>query len=155
VKRRETTLATPPLQDRSSTGFITGESSMGTHNPQRPPAAAFIVAAAMAAGLAAAAPVTASAASSPDPDARCRRLEARITQLQARLRLGYTARQGRLWRQQLAALEAERRAACRWRGPGHIGDGEGGARRPERILPTSTPTRDLLAGLPLGPPGID
>jgi hypothetical protein len=113
VKRPETALATPPLPGRSSTRFIIGESSMGTHNPRRPPAGAFMVAAAMAAGLAAATPITAIAASTPDPDARCRRLETRIAQLQARLRMGYTARQGRLWRQQLAALETERRAACR------------------------------------------
>jgi hypothetical protein len=48
-----------------------------------------------------------------DPGARCRQIEARIALLQGRLRMGYTARQGRLWRQQLAALESGRRTACR------------------------------------------
>lgn len=68
---------------------------------------------AIVAAAALAAPAPGRAASTEDADARCRRLEARITQLQTRLRMGYTARQGRLWRQQLTALEAERRATCR------------------------------------------
>jgi hypothetical protein len=87
---------------------------MGTHTPRRPVVGTVIAATVVvAASLAAVAPTPGNAASTTDPDARCRRLEARITQLQARLRLGYTARQGRLWRQQLTALEAERRATCR------------------------------------------
>lgn len=74
-----------------------------------------LVAALLAATLAGAYPPpgAAAAAGTSDPGAQCRRLEARIALLQGRLRMGYTARQGRLWRQQLAALEAERRAGCR------------------------------------------
>lgn len=86
---------------------------MGTHNRRRPPVGTVLLATVVAAGLATVAPTSGKAASTADPEARCRRLEARITQLQARLRMGYTARQGRLWRQQLTALEAERRATCR------------------------------------------
>lgn len=49
-----------------------------------------------------------------DANERCVRLENRITELQLRLRLGYTTRQGRLYRQKLASLKAERKAAkCR------------------------------------------
>jgi hypothetical protein len=44
---------------------------------------------------------------------RCVRLEARMEQLRLRLRTGYTARQGRLWREQLRGLEAQYRVACR------------------------------------------
>lgn len=84
---------------------------MGTRKPRRRTVGIVILAALFAAGLAATTP--ALTASTRDADARCRRLEARITQLQTRLRMGYTARQGRLWRQQLTALEAERRATCR------------------------------------------
>ena len=47
------------------------------------------------------------------PDARCLRLAARIAELRLKLRMGYTARQGRLYRQKLAALETERRELCR------------------------------------------
>jgi hypothetical protein len=74
-----------------------------------------LAAALLAAALAGAYPVpgTAAAAGTSDPAARCRRVEARIALLQGRLRMGYTARQGRLWRQQLTALETERRAVCR------------------------------------------
>lgn len=82
---------------------------METRDPRRRSAGPVVLAAAFAAGFAASAPLPAAG----DAEARCRRLEARITQLQTRLRLGYTARQGRLWRQQLAALEDERRATCR------------------------------------------
>ncbi|MDH5256320.1 MAG: hypothetical protein OEW72_10435 [Gammaproteobacteria bacterium] len=46
-------------------------------------------------------------------EARCVRLENRIADLRLRLRLGYSARQGRIYRQKLAALESERRQACR------------------------------------------
>lgn len=87
---------------------------MGTHHPRRSAVGTAIAATlAVAASLAAVAPAPGRAASTQIPEARCRRLEARITQLQSRLRMGYTARQGRLWRQQLTALEAERRATCR------------------------------------------
>ena len=48
-----------------------------------------------------------------DRAARCERLEARIGALRLKLRMGYTAKQGRLWREQLRGLEAERRANCR------------------------------------------
>lgn len=46
-------------------------------------------------------------------EARCVRLENRIADLRLKLRLGYSARQGRIYRQKLAALESERRQACR------------------------------------------
>jgi hypothetical protein len=111
VNPPERALAARPPPRRCSIRFITGETFMGTHDPRRPAVGTAILAIVFAAGLAAAAPGL--AASARDPDARCRRLEARIAQLQTRLRMGYTARQGRLWRQQLAALEAERRATCR------------------------------------------
>jgi len=55
----------------------------------------------------------ASSAMANPADARCLRLESRIADLRLKLRLGYSARQGRVWRQQVAALEAERRQACR------------------------------------------
>jgi len=46
-------------------------------------------------------------------EGRCVRLENRIADLRLKLRLGYSARQGRVYRQKLAALEAERRQLCR------------------------------------------
>ena len=55
---------------------------------------------------------TAGAAAN-DAKARCVRLENRITDLRLKLRMGYTAQQGRQYRQKLAALEAERRVSCR------------------------------------------
>jgi hypothetical protein len=45
-------------------------------------------------------------------EARCLRLENRIADLRLKLRLGYSAREGRIYRQKLAALESERRQAC-------------------------------------------
>ncbi|MCL4722210.1 MAG: hypothetical protein KJ041_09715 [Gammaproteobacteria bacterium] len=44
--------------------------------------------------------------------AGCARVEARISEVRLRLRMGYTTRQGRLYRQRLAGLEVERRAQC-------------------------------------------
>ncbi|MEO7385460.1 MAG: hypothetical protein ABIX37_00840 [Gammaproteobacteria bacterium] len=46
-------------------------------------------------------------------DSACLRLENRIADLRLKLRLGYSAREGRVYRQKLAALEAERRMRCR------------------------------------------
>lgn len=46
-------------------------------------------------------------------DEHCVRLENRIAELRLKLRLGYSARQGRVYRQKLAALESERRQLCR------------------------------------------
>jgi hypothetical protein len=46
-------------------------------------------------------------------DAQCVRLESRIADLRLKLRLGYSARQGRVFRQKLATLENERRRLCR------------------------------------------
>lgn len=66
----------------------------------------------LAALLALAVPAAAQAGNTRD-DARCVRLESRIADLHLKLRLGYSARQGRLYRQKLAALEAERRQLCR------------------------------------------
>lgn len=48
-----------------------------------------------------------------DADARCLRLESRIADLRVKMRLGYSAREGRVYRQKLASLEAERRQRCR------------------------------------------
>ena len=47
------------------------------------------------------------------PPEQCLRLERRIEDLRLKLRQGYTARQGRLWRTQLAGLDREYRALCR------------------------------------------
>lgn len=41
----------------------------------------------------------------------CLRLENRIAELQLKMRLGYSARQGRVYRQKMASLVAERRLA--------------------------------------------
>jgi hypothetical protein len=46
-------------------------------------------------------------------DVRCVRLENRIAGLRLKMRLGYSASQGRVYRQKLAALESERRQLCR------------------------------------------
>ncbi|MEO8224859.1 MAG: hypothetical protein ABI661_08630 [Gammaproteobacteria bacterium] len=43
----------------------------------------------------------------------CVRLDNRIAELRLNLRQGYTAKQGRTYRQKLAGLEAEKRARCR------------------------------------------
>jgi hypothetical protein len=86
---------------------------MATRYPRRRSGGTIGLTAFAIAALAAASAPTCLAASVGDAEARCRRLDARLTLLQERLRAGYTARQGRLWRQQLAALEAERRATCR------------------------------------------
>jgi len=56
--------------------------------------------------------VTAGAGAT-EADARCVRLENRIADLRLKMRLGYTTRQGRTYRQKLAGLEAERREVCR------------------------------------------
>ena len=49
-------------------------------------------------------------AASKDPEA-CLRRESRIAELQLKMRLGYSARQGRVYRQKMATLLAERRMA--------------------------------------------
>ncbi|MBL8200233.1 MAG: hypothetical protein JNK40_04600 [Chromatiales bacterium] len=54
-----------------------------------------------------------SAIAADDQAAGCLRLDNRIAELRLKLRLGYSARQGRVYRQKLAALEAERRQLCR------------------------------------------
>ena len=46
-------------------------------------------------------------------DAGCVRLDGRIAELRLKLRMGYSARQGRVYRQKLAALETEQRELCR------------------------------------------
>jgi hypothetical protein len=46
-------------------------------------------------------------------DERCGRLETRVAELRLKLRMGYGAQEGRMLRQRLARLEAERRRACR------------------------------------------
>lgn len=70
--------------------------------------------AAVTAGLLA----TTGAADGGSPNARerdiaCVRLDNRMAELRLKLRSGYTAKQGRVYRQKLAALEAERRVRCR------------------------------------------
>jgi hypothetical protein len=62
--------------------------------------------------VALAVPATAWAATG-NRDDRCLRLDGRIAELHLKLRMGYTARQGRQYRQRLAALEAEKRELCR------------------------------------------
>ena len=46
-------------------------------------------------------------------DAGCLRLDERIAELRLKLRMGYSAKQGRQYRQKLAALETEQRELCR------------------------------------------
>jgi hypothetical protein len=46
-------------------------------------------------------------------DDRCVRLDGSIAELRLKLRMGYSAKEGRLYRQKLAALEAERKTVCR------------------------------------------
>lgn len=53
------------------------------------------------------------AGSMDDAAARCEKLEHRIADLRLKMRLGYSAREGRVYRQKLASLEAERRQRCR------------------------------------------
>jgi hypothetical protein len=69
-----------------------------------------IAAALLACGLASAVPTPAQAARRSE---QCVRLESRIDLLRLKLRAGYTAAQGRLWKEQLRGLEAQRRASCR------------------------------------------
>jgi len=66
----------------------------------------------MATVVALAVPAAAWAATG-ERDARCVRLDNRIAELRLKLRMGYSARQGRLYRQKVAALEAEHRELCR------------------------------------------
>ncbi len=54
-----------------------------------------------------------ASAAADDAELRCLRLENRIADLRLKLRLGYSAREGRTYRQKLAALESERRQLCR------------------------------------------
>ena len=44
---------------------------------------------------------------------RCLKLEARIDEIRLKQRMGYTAKQGRIYKQKLSTLEAEHRARCR------------------------------------------
>lgn len=44
---------------------------------------------------------------------RCTKLESRMDEIRLRRRMGYTAKQGRMYKQKLSALEAEHRARCR------------------------------------------
>ncbi len=67
---------------------------------------------ALATVLALAVPVT-LAAGTGEADARCVRLDNRIAELRLKLRMGYSASQGRLYRQKVASLEAERTSLCR------------------------------------------
>lgn len=76
----------------------------------------YLLAACLASALALAVPALAAAKSSAtrsgDAAARCVRLDNRLAQLRLKLRMGYSARQGRLYRQQVESLEKERRALC-------------------------------------------
>ena len=51
--------------------------------------------------------------SAASPAATCVRLEARLEELRLKLRLGYDARQGRVYRKQREILEQQRRRLCR------------------------------------------
>jgi len=53
------------------------------------------------------------AARNTEDKVRCLKLEARIDEIRLRQRMGYTAKQGRLYKQKLSTLEAEHRARCR------------------------------------------
>ncbi|MFZ1626106.1 MAG: hypothetical protein WAU48_15165 [Gammaproteobacteria bacterium] len=53
------------------------------------------------------------AARNTEDNVRCLKLEARIDEIRLRQRMGYTAKQGRLYKQKLSTLEAEHRARCR------------------------------------------
>lgn len=53
------------------------------------------------------------AASDRDDKITCTKLRTRIAEIRLKLRMGYTARQGRLYRQKLAGLEAEQKIRCR------------------------------------------
>ena len=44
---------------------------------------------------------------------QCSKLQSRMDELRLRRRMGYTAKQGRVSKQKLSALEAEYRARCR------------------------------------------
>jgi len=68
----------------------------------------FLLAGALAFGV----PATLWAATHED-DVRCARLASRIAELRLKLRMGYSAKQGRLYRQKLSALEVERKSLCR------------------------------------------
>ena len=59
------------------------------------------------------APVSLTIGASAGSEARCTRIEARIAELRLKLRLGYSAKQGRVYHQKLEALEVERRQLCR------------------------------------------
>jgi hypothetical protein len=48
-----------------------------------------------------------------EDDVRCARLDGRIAELRLKLRMGYSAKQGRLYRQKLSALEADRKSSCK------------------------------------------
>ena len=58
-------------------------------------------------------PPAIGAARDTDDKVRCVKLESRIDEIRLRLRMGYTAKQGRVYKQKLSALEAEYRARCR------------------------------------------
>lgn len=46
-------------------------------------------------------------------EVRCLKLASRMDEIRLRRRMGYTAKQGRLYKQKLSTLEAEYRARCR------------------------------------------
>jgi hypothetical protein len=58
-------------------------------------------------------PAAASATRDSGEKVRCTRLENRMDEIRLRRRMGYTAKQGRVSKQKLSALEAEYRARCR------------------------------------------
>ena len=59
-------------------------------------------------------PVTALGTTPDDAEKiQCTKLQSRMDELRLRRRMGYTARQGRVYKQKLSALEAEYRARCR------------------------------------------
>lgn len=87
-------------------------------------------------------PAAASATRDSEEKARCTRLENRMDEIRLRRRMGYTAKQGRVSKQKLSALEAEYRARCRGVR----------ARRSEEIQPN--PDTGLVTRLRFGPPGL-
>jgi len=76
-----------------------------------------------------------------DAGGHCLRVEERIANIRLKLRLGYSAREGRVLREKLRTLQAERQRACRGGRRGALRAERGPA--PRANLTRSTPTRDL------------
>lgn len=58
-------------------------------------------------------PTSIGATHDTDEKVRCTKLQSRMDEIRLRRRMGYASKQGRVYKQKLAALEAEYRARCR------------------------------------------